>query len=57
MLDHVRAKCPAPDEEPLDGPSIKKAAEEILKTDDFDSCSEEFKNELRQVKANLPPNF
>jgi hypothetical protein len=43
----VRAKCPSPDEEPLDGPSIKKAAEEILKTDDFDSCSTEFKNELR----------
>ena len=46
MLDHVRAKCPSRDE-PLDGPSIKKAAEEILKTDDFDSCSSEFKDELR----------
>jgi hypothetical protein len=47
VLDHVRAKCPSRDEEPLDGPSIKKAAEEILKTDDFDSCSSEFKDELR----------
>lgn len=43
----MRAKCPSREEEPLDGPSIKKAAEEILKTDDFDSCSTEFKNELR----------
>jgi hypothetical protein len=47
VLDHVRAKCPSHDEEPLDGPSIKKAAEEILKTEDFDSCSSDFKNELR----------
>lgn len=43
----MRAKCPSCDEEPLDGPSVKKAAEEILKTDDFDSCSKEFKDELR----------
>ncbi|KDR18934.1 DNA-directed RNA polymerase III subunit RPC1 isoform X1 [Zootermopsis nevadensis] len=47
VLDHVRAKCPSRDEEPLDGPSIKKATEEILKTEDFDGCSDEFKNELR----------
>nr|CAD7197843.1 unnamed protein product [Timema douglasi] len=47
VLDHVRAKCPAKDEEPLDGPSINKAAEEILKTEDFDGCSKEFKEELR----------
>ncbi|KAJ9598140.1 hypothetical protein L9F63_026756, partial [Diploptera punctata] len=47
VLDHVRAKCPAPDEEPLDGPSIIKAIEEIFKADEFDSCSEEFKNDLK----------
>ncbi|XP_063217430.1 DNA-directed RNA polymerase III subunit RPC1 [Bacillus rossius redtenbacheri] len=47
VLDHVRAKCPSKDEEPLDGPSINKAAEEILKTEKFFGCSEEFKLELR----------
>ncbi|XP_049812819.1 DNA-directed RNA polymerase III subunit RPC1 [Schistocerca nitens] len=48
VLDHVRAKCPCRDEESLDGPSIKKAAEELLKSDDFDGCSDEFKEELRK---------
>ncbi|XP_067008979.2 DNA-directed RNA polymerase III subunit RPC1 isoform X1 [Anabrus simplex] len=47
VLDHVRAKCPYSEEEPLDGPSIMKAAEEILKSEDFDGCHQDFKDELR----------
>lgn len=48
VLDNVRAKCPCAGEEALDGPSIKKAAEELVKSDDLHGCSDEFKEELRK---------
>ncbi|XP_041970102.1 DNA-directed RNA polymerase III subunit RPC1 [Aricia agestis] len=46
VLDDVRARCPARDEEPLDGDGIIVAAEETLALDDFKTCTEEFKAEL-----------
>ncbi|KAM3959347.1 RNA polymerase III subunit A [Aphomia sociella] len=46
VLQDVRAKCHARDEEPLDGDGIVLAAEETLALDDFKTCTEEFKNEL-----------
>ncbi|XP_072929646.1 DNA-directed RNA polymerase III subunit RPC1 [Epargyreus clarus] len=45
-LRHVRAHCPARDEEPLDGDGIEVAAEETLALDDFKTCTDEFKAEL-----------
>ncbi|KAJ1529329.1 hypothetical protein ONE63_006119 [Megalurothrips usitatus] len=47
VLDHVRSKCPHRDEEALDAPSVLQASQEILKTDDFGQCSQEFKDHLR----------
>ncbi|XP_053613685.1 DNA-directed RNA polymerase III subunit RPC1 [Plodia interpunctella] len=46
VLADVRAKCPARDEEPLDGDGIVVAAEETLALDDFKTCPQEFKAEL-----------
>ncbi|KOB68218.1 DNA-directed RNA polymerase [Operophtera brumata] len=46
VLAHVRASCPAKDEEPLDGDGIMLAAKETLALDDFKTCSEEFKKEM-----------
>lgn len=55
VLDNVCTKCPYRDEEALDAPSVLQASQEILKSDDFDSCSKEFKDELRQVRK--PKNY
>ncbi|KAF3423619.1 hypothetical protein E2986_12478 [Frieseomelitta varia] len=46
ILDHVRAKSPCKNEEPLDGPDIIKATFELLNSKDYECLSEEFKQEL-----------
>ncbi|XP_045502401.1 DNA-directed RNA polymerase III subunit RPC1 [Colias croceus] len=46
VLAHVRALCPAREEEPLDADRILEAAEETLALDDFKTCTQEFKTEL-----------
>lgn len=47
ILDHIRAKCPYKDEEALDSVSVQKATEELLSTEEFDACGEEFKFDLK----------
>lgn len=49
VLDHVRAMSPYRDEEPLEPIQIKKAAEELLKTEEYSCLSNEFKDELKYV--------
>lgn len=46
VLDHVRAKSPCKNEEPLDGPSVIKATSELLNSEEYECLSEEFKQEL-----------
>lgn len=47
VLDHVRAMSLYRDEEPLEPIQIKKAAEELLKNEEYSCLSEEFKDELK----------
>lgn len=47
VLDHVCIKCPQRDEEALDAPCVLQASQEILKSEDFEACSKEFKDQLR----------
>ena len=46
-MDHVRAKSPYNNEEPLDGESVIEATEELLKGDEYSCLSEEFKEETK----------
>ncbi|XP_043579114.1 DNA-directed RNA polymerase III subunit RPC1 isoform X2 [Bombus pyrosoma] len=46
VLDHVTAKSPCKNEEPLDGPDLIKATNELLGSKDCECLSEEFKQEL-----------
>lgn len=46
VLDHVRAKSPCKKEKPLDGPSVIKATNELLSSEEYECLSEEFKQEL-----------
>lgn len=46
VLDHVRAKSPCKMEKPLDGPSVIKATNELLNSEEYECLSEEFKQEL-----------
>lgn len=53
VLDHVCSKCPHRDEEALDARSVLEASQEILKSDDFESCSEEFRAHLREFSESV----
>ncbi|XP_043285852.1 DNA-directed RNA polymerase III subunit RPC1 [Venturia canescens] len=46
VLDHVRAKSPYKEEEPLDGQDVVKATTELLNGDEYSCLSDEFKQEL-----------
>ncbi|XP_046382382.1 DNA-directed RNA polymerase III subunit RPC1 [Ischnura elegans] len=46
VLEHVKAKSPFLDEDPLDGASILHLAEQIVKSEQYNTCSKEFKDEL-----------
>ncbi|XP_019885205.1 DNA-directed RNA polymerase III subunit RPC1 isoform X2 [Camponotus floridanus] len=46
VYDHVRAKLPYKNEEPLDAVSVMSATEDMLSTEEYDCLSEEFKKEL-----------
>ncbi|XP_035735078.1 DNA-directed RNA polymerase III subunit RPC1-like isoform X1 [Vespa mandarinia] len=46
VLDHVQAKSPYKEEEPLDGPSVIKATNELLNSEEYECLSDEFKQEL-----------
>lgn len=46
VYDHVRAKLPYKNEEPLDAVSVMKATEDMLSTEEYDCLSEEFKKDL-----------
>ncbi|XP_034186947.1 DNA-directed RNA polymerase III subunit RPC1 [Osmia lignaria lignaria] len=46
VLDHVRAKSPCKNEQPLDGPSVIKATTELLNSEEYECLSHEFKQEL-----------
>ncbi|KAL7286577.1 hypothetical protein TKK_0019204 [Trichogramma kaykai] len=48
VLEDVRARNLYPDEEPLDGPRITKATEELLETDEFSCLSKDFRDEIKQ---------
>lgn len=47
VLDHVRAKSPFPEEDPLTGAEILQLATKYLAEDAFKELSVEFKNELK----------
>lgn len=53
VLEHVCIKCPQRDEEALDAPCVLQASQEILKSEDFDSCSKEFKDQLREFSESV----
>ncbi|XP_012276667.1 DNA-directed RNA polymerase III subunit RPC1 [Orussus abietinus] len=46
VLDHVKAKSPYKDEASLDGPSVIKATNELLNSEEYACLSIEFKQEL-----------
>lgn len=46
VLDHVTAKSSCKNEEPLDGPDLIKATNELVGSKDCECLSEEFKQEL-----------
>ncbi|XP_072757329.1 DNA-directed RNA polymerase III subunit RPC1-like [Anoplolepis gracilipes] len=46
VYDHVRAKMPYKDEEPLDAAGVMSATEDMLSTEEYNCLSEEFKKEL-----------
>ncbi|XP_017880116.1 DNA-directed RNA polymerase III subunit RPC1 isoform X1 [Ceratina calcarata] len=46
ILDHVRAKSPCKDEDPLDASNVLKATVELLNSEEYECLSEEFKQEL-----------
>ncbi|XP_042221179.1 DNA-directed RNA polymerase III subunit RPC1-like [Homarus americanus] len=46
-LDHIRAKNPFPEEDPLTGTEILQLAENYLANDAFKELSDEFKDELK----------
>lgn len=46
VLDHVRAKSPYKNEEPLDGASVINATNELLISEEYNCLSAEFKQEL-----------
>lgn len=46
VLDHVKAKSPYKEEDALDGPSVIKATNELLKSEEYECLSDEFKQEL-----------
>ncbi|CAB0043121.1 unnamed protein product [Trichogramma brassicae] len=48
VLEDVRARNLCPDEEPLDGPRITKATEELLETEEFSCLSKDFSDEIKQ---------
>ncbi|XP_012231845.1 DNA-directed RNA polymerase III subunit RPC1 isoform X2 [Linepithema humile] len=68
VYDHVRAKLPYKNEEPLDGPRVISATNEMLSSEEYDCLSSEFKQELttflklvalkitryRNIKSNSP---
>jgi len=46
LYDHVRAKLPYQNEEPLDGANVINATNEMLASEEYDCLSTEFKQEL-----------
>lgn len=48
VLDHIRAKCPYREEEALDPVSVKKATQELISSEEFETCSDEFKYDLKK---------
>lgn len=46
VYDDVRAKLPYKNEDPLDGPGVINATNEMLSSEEYDCLSEEFKQEL-----------
>ncbi|XP_051169994.1 DNA-directed RNA polymerase III subunit RPC1 [Leptopilina boulardi] len=53
VLDHVRAMSSYRDETPLEPMKIKKAAEELLKTEEYLCLSDEFKEELKDFMTSV----
>ncbi|KAL0272113.1 UNVERIFIED_CONTAM: hypothetical protein PYX00_005208 [Menopon gallinae] len=48
VMDQIRAKCPYKEEEALDSASVQKATEELLNLNEFATCGEEFKYDLKK---------
>lgn len=48
VMDQIRAKCPYNNEEALDSDSVQKATEELLNSNEFSTCGEEFKYDLKK---------
>ena len=46
VYEHVRAKMPYITEEPLDYASVINATKEMLRSEEYECLSEEFKDEL-----------
>lgn len=46
MYEHVRAKMPYKTEEPLDAASVINATHEMLRSEEYECLSKEFKDEL-----------
>ncbi|XP_044766924.1 DNA-directed RNA polymerase III subunit RPC1 [Coccinella septempunctata] len=53
VFNHVKAKYPYRDEEPLTSDQIKRATTAFLSTDALNECSEDFKNELKMFMKKI----